>query len=482
MTPLNFMKHRLILLVCFLIPFIGSAQQVEYDLVFTDGQVYDPETKLNKVLNVGIKDGKIAKLSESKLKGRKEIDIRNLVLCPGFIDLHVHGTTPVEQQYQLHDGVTTALDLEFGYEPIKKFIQQRTDSSLINFGASANHQRLRRRAMKDFTDDATNKERIDYYNNKSLSADEQVKMNELLRSEITDGALGIGVSVGYYLGASRREIYEVYKLASELHVPIFSHLRDGKGLSVQQAIADGMTTGASLHIVHINSTSNEEIDLTLEMVANAQKKGFDITTEAYPYPAGSTGINTAIFREGWQERLGISYGDLQWSETGERLTKESFEAYQKKGGTVIIYSMKPEWIRVAIKSPLTIIASDGMTFAKFAHPRTAGTFSRVLGKYVREEKVLTLTQAIDKMTLMPARRLEAIAPAMKKKGRIQEGCDADITIFDPATIIDKATFEGGLKFSEGIHYVVVNGTLMIDKGKTVPYLFPGKSILSTGGK
>ncbi|HEU5289181.1 MAG TPA: amidohydrolase family protein [Cyclobacteriaceae bacterium] len=475
------MRQLLVLLVLIL-PLLTAAQPVEYDLVFSGGQVYDPETKLNKILNVGINGGKIAKLSESSLKGKREINIRNLVLCPGFIDLHVHGTTPVEQQYQLHDGVTTALDLEFGYEPIKKFIKQRTDSSLINFGASANHQRLRRRAMKDFVNDANSKERIDYYNNKALDLDEMRKMNELLRSEINDGALGLGVSVGYYLGASRREIYEVYKLASELHVPIFSHLRDGKGLSIQQAIADAMTTGASLHIVHINSTSNEEIDLTLEMVGNAQKKGFDITTEAYPYPAGSTGINTAIFREGWQERLGISYGDLQWSETGERLTKETFEAYQKKGGTVIIYSMKPEWIREAIKSPLTIIASDGMTYAKFAHPRTAGTFSRVLGKYVREEKALTLTQAIDKMTLMPARRLEAFAPVMKKKGRIQEGCDADITVFDPTTIIDKATFEGGLKFSEGIQYVVVNGTLMIDNTKTVPYTFPGKPILSTVNK
>ena len=472
------MRRLLFWLVLILFPLTISAQEVEYDLVFMGGQVYDPETKLNKILHVGIRNGKIEKLSEAKLKGKREIDIKGLFLCPGFIDLHVHGTTPVEQQFQLHDGVTTALDLEFGYEPIKKFIEKRTDSSLVNFGASANHQRLRRRAMKDFADDANTAERVDYYNNKTLSADERVKMNELLRKEVDDGALGIGVSVGYYLGASRREIYDVYKLAKELQVPIFSHLRDAKALSVQQAVADAMTTGASLHIVHINSTSADEIDLTLEMIGNARKRGYDITTEVYPYTAGSTGITTTIFREGWQERLGIGYGDLQWSDTGERLTKESFDTYRKKGGVVIIHSMKPEWIRQAIQSPLTLIASDGMTYAKFAHPRTAGTFSRVLGKYVREEKVLTLTEAIDKMTLMPAKRLEAFAPGMKKKGRIQEGCDADITVFDPATIIDKATFEGGLKFSEGIHYVVVNGTLMIDKGKTVPHVFPGKPILS----
>jgi dihydroorotase len=195
-----------------------------------------------------------------------------------------------------------------------------------------------------------------------------------------------------------------------------------------------------------------------------------------PYTAASTGLQTAIFNEGWQNRLGISYGDLQWVETGERLTQETFDKYRKAGGIVVIHNMKPEWIKAGIAAPGVMIASDGMPYAKLAHPRTAGTFSRLLGKYVREEKVIDLITAIEKITLLPARRLESIAPMMRFKGRIQVGADADITIFNPNTIIDKSTFEKGLEFSGGIEYVMVNGTFVLKNGKTVSGAFPGQPI------
>lgn len=206
------------------------------------------------------------------------------------------------------------------------------------------------------------------------------------------------------------------------------------------------------------------------------KKGFDISTELYPYTAASTSLQSAMFDEGWQQRLGISYGDLQWVATGDRLTKETFDAYRKTGGVVIIHVMKPEWIKTGIAAPGVMIGSDGMTYAKLAHPRTAGTFSRVLGKYVREDKVIDLMTAIEKMTLLPAKRLENIAPSMRFKGRIQVGADADITIFNPNTIIDKATFEKGLEFSAGIEYVMVNGTFVLKNGKTVSTVFPGQAV------
>ena len=258
---------------------------------------------------------------------------------------------------------------------------------------------------------------------------------------------------------------------------LFLHMYGKAGImAVQQVIADAILTGAPLHIVHINSSTLGQIYLGIEMVQTAQRKGFNITTELYPYPAASTGLQSALFDEGWQQRLGISYGDLQWVATGERLTKETFESYRKTGGIVIIYSMKPEWIKAGIASKGTIIASDGMPYAKLAHPRTAGTFSRVLGKYVREEKVLSLSEAIEKMTLLPAKRLEGIAPMMRFKGRIQVGADADITIFNPNTIIDKATFEKGLEFSEGIEYVMVNGIFVLKNGKTVTAVFPGQPV------
>jgi N-acyl-D-aspartate/D-glutamate deacylase len=460
---------------------VVCGQEVISDIAFVGGRVIDPETGLDKIINVGIKGTQIEQISEKEIKAKKTINISGLVLSPGFIDIHVHGTTLAEHQYQIHDGVTTALEMEMGVESIEEFISKRTGSALVNFGASVGYGRQRILTMEKMRVKAGSNETIDYYN-VPLTAAEIEEMKKRIRTEIDRGALGIGVPIGYHPGASRREVFEVYKLAQELSVPIFSHVRSEKALSVQQAIADAVTTGASLHILHINSSSADEIALALEMIQLARNKGFDITTEVYPYTAGSTDISTAIFAPGWQERLNISYSDLQWVATGERLTKETFELNRKKGGTVIVHSMKPEWITMAIQSPLTLIASDGMFYSKLAHPRTAGTFSRVLGKYVREDKALTLQQALTKMTIMPAKRLETMTPGMKKKGRIQVGCDADITVFDPDKIIDKATFDTGLQFSEGIQYVVVNGTIVISEGKTVPNVFPGKPITSKKSK
>jgi N-acyl-D-aspartate/D-glutamate deacylase len=211
-------------------------------------------------------------------------------------------------------------------------------------------------------------------------------------------------------------------------------------------------------------------------VASAQKRGLDITTELYPYTAASTSLESAIFDEGWKEKLGITYSDIQWEATGERLTEETFKKYRQQGGVVIIHMMKPEWIKTGIQDPVTMIASDGMPYAPKAHPRTAGTFSRVLGKYVREEGVIGLMEALKKMTIMPARRLEQVAPSMRLKGRIQVGCDADITVFDPKTIIDKADFTG-LRFSEGIKHVLVNGSFVVKNSESVKNIFPGRPVI-----
>jgi dihydroorotase len=213
------------------------------------------------------------------------------------------------------------------------------------------------------------------------------------------------------------------------------------------------------------------------MVASAQEQGLDISTEVYPYTAASTSLESAIFDEGWQEKLGISFGDLQWEATGERLTEATFKTYREKGGIVIIHMMKPEWIVKGIKDARTLIASDGMPYAPKAHPRTAGTFSRVLGRYVREQKVIALMEALKKMTLMPAQRLEAIAPMMRYKGRLQVGSDADITIFDPEKVLDKADFTG-LQFSEGIPHVIVNGVVVVKDNELVEKAFPGRAIVS----
>jgi len=489
-----FKKPILLLALCAGFTELAHGQKsLEFDLVLNGGRVIDPETKLDAVRNIGIVGNRIVEISLKTLKGRETIDVTGLVVSPGFIDLHVHGVTNKEQEYQMHDGVTTALELEWGIQFLDKWYDSRKSKALINYGASVQWPFERYKSietnakiLKEIETQIYGKLPVqeDLYSNLASSFNTTLTKEQIsqtlknIENELSNGGLGIGIPVGYLDGAKPEEVYRIYKFAKEKEALIFSHVRSGGIIAIQQAISDAVLTGASLHIVHINSMALADIELAIEMVLESQKNGFDITTELYPYTAASTRIESAIFNEGWQERLGINYEDLQWVLTGERLTETTFKKYRQEGGILIIHMMKPTWIESGIVAEGVIIASDGMPYAKLAHPRTAGTFSRVLGKYVRENKIIDLTTALRKMTLLPAKRLESIAPIMRFKGRIQIGFDADITIFDPKTIIDKATFEKGLEFSEGIKYVIVNGVVVIRDGLTVESTFPGQPVYS----
>lgn len=483
---------KLVTAICMALSLTAFTQPtIMYDVVLTGGRVIDPETKLDAIRNVGILNNRIAQISSEPLQGKEIINVSGLVVAPGFIDLHIHGRSNVEQEYQLHDGVTTALELEWGIEYLKEWYETRNGKALINYGASVCWPFERFKTIDKYKE-AINKfyqlsskgeSTIGELTNTILPAKDELltaeQMNQTLnniKNSLAEGGIGIGAPIGYLPKTNPNELYRIFQLAGELNALVFTHVRNPDIISIQEVITDAVLTNAPLHIVHINSMSLGNIQLSIDMVTAAQKKGFDITTELYPYTAGSTMLQSAMFSDGWQERLGISYGELQWVATGERLTKETFEKYKKEGGVVILHVMKPEWIKTGIAAPGVIIASDGMTYAKLAHPRTAGTFSRVLGKYVREDKVLDLMTAIEKMTLLPAKRLENIAPSMRFKGRIQVGADADITIFNPNTIIDKATFEKGLEFSAGVEYVMVNGTFVLKNGKTVSNTFPGQAV------
>jgi N-acyl-D-aspartate/D-glutamate deacylase len=248
--------------------------------------------------------------------------------------------------------------------------------------------------------------------------------------------------------------------------------------ATNEVIGAAAITGTSLHIVHINSTCARDAMECLAMVEGARARGLDVTTEAYPYTAGMTFINSALFNPGWREKFGIDYSDLVLPNTGEHLTKARFDELHNSSmpQLVLVFSNTQEMVDKVIPHPLVMIASDGIQ----GHPRNAGTYSRVLAQYVREKGTITLMDALRKMSLMPAEMLERSTPAARQKGRLQEGADADIVVFDPATISDRSTFAKPMEPSVGVRYLVVGGTIVVDEGKIVPDVFPGRALLGAG--
>jgi N-acyl-D-aspartate/D-glutamate deacylase len=450
-----------------------------YDVVIRRGRVMDPESGLDGVRDVGIRAGKIAAVSEQPLAGTTTIEAKGLVVAPGFIDLHEHGQEPRNYQFQAHDGVTTSLELERGTSDVPGWYASRQDKSVINYGVSIGHIPVRMQVFHDpggfvATGDAAHL---------AATPAQITAIREGIEQGFRDGALAEGMGVNYTPAASHAEIVEMFRVAAKYGASVHVHLRYAgykeptTGLvGLEEVIAAAAATGAPLHVVHITSMGMRDTPELIAMVEGARQRGLDVTTECYPYTAGSTALQSAIFDPGWQENMGISYHDVQWAATGERLTAETFDKYRKQGGIVVIHSIPEEAARAAIANPIVMIASDGMPITgPKVHPRGQGTFSRVLGHYVREEKILDLMTALRKMTLMPAQRLEKRAPVFKNKGRIRVGADADVTVFDADRVIDKATYDDPLENSAGIQFVLVNGVAVVKDGQLVDGVFPGRA-------
>lgn len=456
-----------------------TADTPKFDIVIANGRVMDPESGLDAIRNVGIIGGKIRAISANPLQGKTTLDAKGLVVAPGFIDMHEHGQEPRNYQFQAHDGVTTSLELEAGTANVADWYADREGKSLINFGVSIGHIPVRMKVMHDPgtflpSGDAAHRE---------ATPQELDEIKADMDRGFREGALAEGMGINYTIAATHWEIVEMFRIAARYHASVHVHLRYAglkepqNGVAgLEEVLAAAAATGAPLHVVHITSMGLKFTPELISMVEGAQKHGMDVTTECYPYTAGSTVLQSAVFDPGWQESQGITYKDLQWAETGERLTAETFEKYRKTGGIVVIHSIPEEATRAALANPIVMIASDGMPITGTkVHPRGQGTFSRVLGHYVRDEKVLDLMTALRKMTLMPAQRLEKRAPAFRDKGRIRVGADADITVFDPERIIDKATYENPLQYSEGIQFVLVNGVPILKDGQLVEGVFPGRA-------
>ena len=459
------------------------------DVVLVNGRVLDPETNLDAVRTVGITGGRIVSVTANVPAARDTVDVKGLVVAPGFIDLHSHGQDSINYKFLARDGVTTALELELGTYPVGPWYAKRQGRSLINFGVSASHPGARR-ALLDRDSSAEGADVIGATGAFVRSPIEGARLGELdrrLDAALDDGALGIGMGINYTPAATREEIFHTFGVASRHRAPIFVHLRSaglienaGGIAGVQEVIADAAATGAPLHIVHVTSMGLAATPTLLALIDGVRARGLDVTTEAYPYTAGATMLQSAIFDPGFQERMGIDYKDILWTATGERLTAESFERYRKQGGLAVIFMIPEAAADQAYKDPHVMVASDGgFQFANgqpIGHPRSAGTHARILGRFVRERGILSLMEAVRKMTLLPARRLERVDPNMRQKGRIQAGADADLVVFNPATVIDRATFERPAQYSDGIVHVLVNGTFVVRGGNLVAGVAPGRAV------
>lgn len=473
---------NLLILSSFLIADLPALAQT-YDLVIHGGRVIDPETGLDAIRDVGIVGKTIAGISAKSLEGKRVVNANGLIVAPGFIDLHQHEQTYESDRLKALDGVTTALEMEIGRPDVAQFLGQRKGHALINYGATASHVAARALAFHEPLPPNGILPSSGHATNEAANPEQLQEIENRLRSELEAGALGIGMGIQYTPGATRLEVIHIFRLAAERHLPVFVHVRSAGKLepgssieSVSEVIAASAITGASLHIAHINSSCLKEAFECIAMVAGARGRGLDVTTEAYPYTAGMTQINSALFNPGWREKFGIDYDALQLPDTGERLTAPRFEELHasKTPQGVLLFLNDDATVDSIIRDPLVIIASDGL----LSHPRNAGTYSRVLARYVRGQRSLTLMDAIRKMSLMPAQRLEGATLTATKKGRIQVNADADIVVFDPETVSDRATYADPKQPSVGMKYVFVGGTAVVEMGKIVPNVYPGAALLS----
>lgn len=444
---------------------------VVYDRVILGGRVMDPASQLDAVRNIGLLDGRIAVITTQAIRGQDTIDARGLVVAPGFIDLHDHGTTPETYRLRSLDGVTTTLELELGTSDVDAWYRERSAGERINYGVSVGHIKVRMSVMHDsgtFMPVSDGAYRV--------ASPEQIgEIARLIELGLGQGAICIGAGFPYTPAATREELLTVFRVAAMTKTPVHVHITPGVA-GLGEALALAAESNAPLQVVHINSSSLAETPVMLEMISGARAHGQDVTTEAYPYAAGMTEIQSATIQDTYRGASDERLAALEWPRTGERLNRESFERYGRVGGPVVVHTNTEQMVAVAINSPLTIIASDGYWQNGTGHPRTTGTFSKVLGRYVREAHSLSLMEAIRKMTLMPAQRLEARVPAMKKKGRLRVGADADITIFDAAAVMDRSTYREPSLSPVGIHHVIVNGVSVVANARAVEGVAPGKAV------
>jgi N-acyl-D-aspartate/D-glutamate deacylase len=310
-----------------------------------------------------------------------------------------------------------------------------------------------------------------------------------IEAQLHQGWIGASFSPEYSPGVTDEEISKQMAVAAKYGLPSFFHGRystdlppDDNAKTLQEILDLARQTSSAVHVMHITSTGGTfQMAQSLDTLQHARDdEKIDVTACLYPYTFWATYIRSARFAPGWEERFHITYSDLVVPGTGERLTKASFDKYRASENKLVAAFAIPEAdVVTALQSEFTMIGSDAILQpANNNHPRAAGCFSRTLGVYARDQQALSLIDALAKMTILPAKRLEAKAPAMRKKGRLQQGADADITIFDPATVADRSTIDNPAQESAGIDYVIVLGQIVKSPEGLHKELLPGQPIKS----
>lgn len=427
-----------------------------YDVVLTGGRVIDPESGFDGVLDVGIDGGTITGFGTTVQHGKQTIDAHRFVVSPGFIDVLSYEPNTRGAWYKIGDGVTTNLGMHGMQEGwwADDFFASYTGSCPVNFGGA-------------FSDHWVRYHKLGLGIGATATPSQVGQLADLLEEQLHKGWLGVDFEPEYTPGVDFAEMLGLAKVAQRYDVPCFVHGRYSskadESKTVPEILRLGRESGAAVHIAHLPSTGGTwDIDKALDEIDAAHDAGQDVTFCLYPYNYWATYLASARFAPGWQERFGITYNDLQVAGTPNRLTAATFPSAQANNALTVAYAIPERSVRRALQHPRSLIGSDAIVDSNNNHPRASGCFSRVLGHYVREEKVLSLVDALAKMTILPAKRLEKRSPQLAHKGRVQRGADADLCIFDPETVTDRSTVADPIQYSGGIDYVLLGGHVVKD--------------------
>lgn len=448
--------------------------QEKMKLHIDGGRVIDPANGQDRICGLWLADGKVAGIGTAKPDGWDDaacvtLDARGMIVSPGFLDMHMHedpltkeGTIETDIfNCMLRMGVTTAVGGNCGQckaEPVRYLGIADRDGAPVNVAMFAGHGYFRRRAG--------------ITNRYAHGTPEQIAaLRELLRAALDGGCVGISFGVRYDPGTDAGELDAAVSAAAGTGKPVAAHVRDDAAAvfaAIAEMKAPARKYGLPLQISHIGSMGGfGQMEEVLADLDRERAAGLDIAMDCYPYAAFSTSVGSTTYDDGWLERYGCDYSVLEFCDgpcKGQRATAESFARMRREhpGVLTVCYVMRDEDVALALAHPLVAVASDGTFRHSQGHPRAAGTFPRFLSSVLRDG-TMPLSEAIRKMTALPAARI-GIAD---RKGHLGVGADADVTVFDPAHIRDRATFASPALPPDGIRDVLIGGEFAVRDGEVV---------------